>query len=107
MITNRDLAVMSAYTGYMFSSFNDLHEYAEEVMGQPIFSHEFANEEFMKQLHEKSNQEFLEIIEKLNKQANLNETQLAPVQDGLFKISTDGVVCKTLDEEEVLKDGYF
>ena len=40
-MTKREAAIISAYTGYLIGEFSDLHAYTEEVMGQPIFTHEF------------------------------------------------------------------
>lgn len=32
LITKRDLAILTAYTGYMFGEFLDFHEYSEELL---------------------------------------------------------------------------
>ena len=40
-LTKREAAAVSAYTGILIGSFADMHEYAEEVMGRPIWTHQF------------------------------------------------------------------
>lgn len=34
--------IVTAYTGVMCSTFPDFHEYAERILGRPIFTHEFG-----------------------------------------------------------------
>lgn len=41
-LTRRQSAVLSAFTGILCGHFSDLHKYAEEKLGRPIFTHEFA-----------------------------------------------------------------
>lgn len=60
-MTKREKIVVSAYTGVLMCKFDELHEYAEEVLGRPIFTHEFASEKLAEELKEKSKAEFLEI----------------------------------------------
>lgn len=40
MITKREAVIISAYTGYLLCSFNDMQIYIEEKMGRPVFVHE-------------------------------------------------------------------
>lgn len=62
-MTKREAAIISAYTGYLIGEFSDFHAYAEEVMGRPIFTHEFPN--IADELKEKSKKDFMSIkIEK-------------------------------------------
>lgn len=42
-MTKREGAIISAYTGIMVGSFSDLHEYVEEIMGGPVFTHQFPS----------------------------------------------------------------
>ena len=58
-MTKREAAIISAYTGYMFGEFEDMHEYVQELLGRPIFSHEFGNAEFAEDLHERSKADFI------------------------------------------------
>lgn len=41
MLTKREAAIVSAYTGYLLGEWNDLHAYVEEIMGRPVWTHQF------------------------------------------------------------------
>lgn len=58
-LTKREAAAVSAYTGYLIGDFADMHEYAEELFGRPIFTHEFPW--LADELREKSRPDFLAI----------------------------------------------
>ena len=58
-ITRREAAIISAYTGIMLGEFCDMHEYAEEVMGGAIFTHQFADKGVVAALKEKTKADFL------------------------------------------------
>jgi len=57
MITKRDAAIISAYTGFLLGDFQDLHEYVEELFGRPVWTHEFGYN--AKQIKELSKPDFL------------------------------------------------
>lgn len=40
-MTKREAAIVSAYTGYLIGEFSDFQAYAEEIIGRPLFTHEF------------------------------------------------------------------
>lgn len=61
MLTKREAAVIGLYTGVLMGDFGDLHEYAEEVAGRPIWTHEFANHDTVEELKALARPEFLEI----------------------------------------------
>ncbi len=62
-MTNRESLVISAYTGFMIGNdFGKVHEYIEEILERPVFSHELANKKIHKEIQEKSKKEFIEII---------------------------------------------
>ncbi|MBK5077618.1 hypothetical protein IL308_12770 [Lactococcus lactis] len=65
LINKRDLAVLTAYTGYMFGEFQNFHGYAEEIVGHPIFTNQFGNKQMSEKLHELSKEDFLKLHEKL------------------------------------------
>lgn len=75
LITKRDLAILTAYTGYMFGKFQDFHGYAEEILGQPIFTHQFAEKVIVEKLHERSKKDFLELHEKLIRESEATSDQ--------------------------------
>lgn len=61
MITIREAAVITAYTNILLGRFEDFHKYAEDLLGRPIFTHEFVDPEVSAELKEKSKPEFLKI----------------------------------------------
>lgn len=40
-MTKREAAIVSAYTGCLIGEFSDFQAYAKEIMGRPLFTHEF------------------------------------------------------------------
>ena len=65
-MTRREAAVITAFTGILIGSFSDFHEYAESIMGRPIWSHEFGNKAFSAAIKEKSRSDFLAISENID-----------------------------------------
>jgi hypothetical protein len=62
-MTKREALVIGAYTGVLMTKFSDLHEYIEEVMERPVFTHELASTEVNDELKAKCRPEFLKICE--------------------------------------------
>jgi hypothetical protein len=60
-MTAYEAAVVSAYTGVLIGSFDEIHRYAESIMGRPIYTHEFACKDFVNSLKQKSRSDFLSI----------------------------------------------
>jgi len=65
MITKQEALAIMAYTGVVCVPFDAFHEYAERVLGRPIFTHEFASEKTMEELKEKTKRDFLAMVEHL------------------------------------------
>lgn len=62
----RTRAIITAYTGYSMladDELGELYKYAEEVLGIPVFTHDFASKEAWDMLHEASKKEFIELCE--------------------------------------------
>lgn len=65
MITKREAAIISAYTNYLIGDFTDMHQYIEEVMDRPVFTHELADTRVVDEIREKSKNDFINLeIEK-------------------------------------------
>lgn len=60
-MTKREAAIVGAYTGVLLGKFSDLHEYIEEAMGRPVWTHEIAMPGFMNELKERVRPDFLAI----------------------------------------------
>lgn len=65
IITKREAAIVSAYTGYLIGEFSDFHAYAEEVMGRPVLTHELLS--ISEELKNKSKNDFMSIKIEENK----------------------------------------
>ena len=60
-LTKRQAVVISVYTGTTACDFEFIHEYIEELMGRPVFTHELAGDEINEELKKRSRGEFLSI----------------------------------------------
>lgn len=60
-LTRRQAAIIGAYTGIACGSFGDIQEYAEEVLGRSVFTHEFASSETVEELKAAAKADFLAI----------------------------------------------
>ena len=58
-MTKRECAIVSLYTGYLVGSFSEMHKYAEELYGEPIWTHQFPD--LMDKLHKLSKQDFINL----------------------------------------------
>ena len=63
-MTHKEAVLISAYSGYLLAKdFSDVHKFCEEVLGRPIFIHEFADEKVQKDIREKCNPMIIKMIE--------------------------------------------
>ena len=59
----QEAIIISAYTGFLLTKkFSDMHEFAEETLGRPIMTHEFAEPKLFEELREKLKPRIVEII---------------------------------------------
>lgn len=58
-MNRREAAIITAYTGIMATDFDSFHKYAEEVMGRPIWTHEFSVKAVWDELKEAALEDFL------------------------------------------------
>jgi hypothetical protein len=58
-LTKRERIIVSAYTGYLMCSFDDVHKYIEKKMGRPVWTHELAQETFLMELRAKMQDDFM------------------------------------------------
>lgn len=64
-MTKREGAILSVYTGIMLCNFHDLHVYAEELFGGPLFTYTFGSASFAAHLKIKSEADFKALMESL------------------------------------------
>ena len=60
-MTRREAAIVSAYTGILIGKFQDMHEYVEQIMHRPVFTHEMGNKAIAQEIKEKSKADFISI----------------------------------------------
>ena len=58
-MTKREKLIVSAYTGILMTDFSDLHEFIEEKLGRPVWTHELANESVVNEIKEAVKEDFL------------------------------------------------
>lgn len=61
-LTRAQAAIIGAYTGITCGPFNDIHEYAERIMGRPIWTHQFADQKLADEIKEKARPDFMAIV---------------------------------------------
>ena len=60
-MTEREGAIVSAYTGVLACDFDVLHAYIEEKLGQPVWTHELADKDLSERIKEAAKADFLAI----------------------------------------------
>lgn len=58
-MTKQEKIVVSAYTGILMCDFDDLHQYIEEKLGMPVWTHELASSEVQDEIKKKTKADFL------------------------------------------------
>lgn len=64
-MTKNEAAIISAFTGKMIGKFSDMHEYVEKLFGHPVFTHMFANEDFVQKVKDLSYNDFIQLHENI------------------------------------------
>lgn len=60
-LSSEQRVICTGFTGILFGSFSEFHADAEKRLGQPIFTHEFANKDLADQLKELYRSDFVAI----------------------------------------------
>lgn len=63
-MTNKEAAIVRAYTRVMLGTFSCLHEYAESLLKRTVFTHEFENALFLNRLKELARDDFVNLVVK-------------------------------------------
>jgi hypothetical protein len=56
---------MTAFTGILCGDFSDTHQYTEEIMHRPVWTHEMADPETVENIKEAARPDFLNICKNL------------------------------------------
>jgi hypothetical protein len=49
-LTREQAAILSAYTGVLLGPFSDMHEYIENILRRPVWTHEMASESLSEEI---------------------------------------------------------
>lgn len=70
-MTKKESIIISAYTGFMIcKEFSDMHEFIEQVMERPVFTHEMGSEHFLKEVQERLKPQLIELIKNIEDNQN-------------------------------------
>lgn len=64
-MTKNEAAIISAYTGLLIGNFSDMHQYVEKLFGHSIFTHMFADEDFVQKVKDLSYNDFVQLNESI------------------------------------------
>lgn len=60
-LTREQAAIIGAYTGITLGPFSDIQKLAEDTFGRPVWTHEFAGEQFMQDLRKAVKPKFIQL----------------------------------------------
>ena len=58
-MTKREAAIVSAYTGFLIGDFADMHEYVEQIMGGPVWTHQMGDRAFVEKIRAAAKADFI------------------------------------------------
>lgn len=64
-MTKNEAAIISAYTVKMIGNFSDMHEYVEKIFGHPVYTHQFADKDFVQKVKDLSYNDFIQLNESI------------------------------------------
>lgn len=60
-MTEREMAIVSAYTGILLGKFCEMHKYIEQIMERPVFTHEMGDKKTMEEIKRRSKRDFCDL----------------------------------------------
>ena len=66
-MTKKEAAIISAYTGVLLGEFSDMHEYIEQILDRPVWTHQLANEDISNEIKNKSRDDFIALSKEVDK----------------------------------------
>ena len=94
-MTDREKAIVMAYTGICMltgDKFDIFHKYVEEIMGRPVWTHEFAFGFFADALKKKAEPDFIKLCEGSENDSKKSNKWI-PVSEGDPAMGVDVLVC--------------
>ena len=58
-MTDQERIIVSAYTGYLMCDFSKVHEYIEQKLERPVWTHEMASKAIQEEIREKCKADFI------------------------------------------------
>lgn len=58
-MTKREAAIVSAYTGFLCGGFDAMHEYVEEIMERPVWTHEMGDAKVAQEIKARAKADFI------------------------------------------------
>lgn len=96
-MTKREVAIISAYTGFLIGEFKDFCDYAEEIMEKPIFDCEFSYPCIAEEIRYKSKNDFMNIKIEEEIKKSKNQEELGGYNRCKYgNLSEFGIQCKYL-----------
>ena len=62
-MTNKEKLIVSAYTGILMVEWSEFHQFIEKLLGRPILTHEFDNEEVIEEILANVKDDFMKLCE--------------------------------------------
>jgi len=61
IINKKEATIITAHTGILIGNFDEAHKYMEKIIKRPLYTHELAFESVIKEIREKSKEDFMNI----------------------------------------------
>lgn len=100
-MTDREKAIVMAYTGVCMlngDKFDIFHKYAEDLMGRPVYTHEFGLDLFANELKKKAEPDFIKLCEDDGSGWIPVKEKWSPEEGGTYLV--------TVHDERIFESGY-
>ena len=64
-LSKEQAAIIGAYTGVLCGPFSELHEYIEQILGRPVWTHELADKKTNEKIKAAAKPDFLTLCREL------------------------------------------
>lgn len=62
-MTEKEKIIVSAYTGYLMCDFDKVHQYIEQKLGLPVYTHELSSLNVQNEIMNKVRDDFLSLCD--------------------------------------------
>ena len=106
-MTREEAILLSAYTGFLFvPDFSEVHEFCEDTLGRPIWTHEFADDCVQKEIQEKLRPKIIELVQNIAALDPISQERVEEMWRGKWLIVSNGSgvcsECNRLDKIDPL-----